>query len=133
MVLELITPDGRKTIRGVRSVVFQANDGQMGILPGHAPLICRVDAGMLIATLAESRECFATGSGMAHVDGSSMRLLLLELIPENEILRDAAWAALEAAEQALALPECASQPDLREHHLEQLRFARAQVELAKTR
>lgn len=129
MVLELITPDGRKTIRCVRSVLFQSNDGQMGILPGHASLICRVDAGMLIATLADDHERFATGSGVAHVDASCVRMLLHELVAEKDVQRDAAWAALEEAEKALASPECARQPELREQHLEQVRFARTQVEL----
>ena len=133
MLLEIVTPDDRKEIRGVRSVVMQTPDGQTTILPGHVPLICQVAAGVLVASLAENSQRFATGNGVAHVDGSRVRLLLHELVAENHIVADAAWAALEAAEKSLALPDCASQPDLRAQYLEQLQFAQAQLELKSSR
>jgi F-type H+-transporting ATPase subunit epsilon len=133
MLLEIVTPDGRNEIRGVRSVVFQTPDGQTNILPGHVPLICQVAAGVLVASVEENTQRFATGTGVAHVDGSRVRLLLHELIAEKNIVPDAAWAALEAAEKSLALPDCASLPELRAQYLEQLQFAQAQIELRSSR
>jgi F-type H+-transporting ATPase subunit epsilon len=46
-LLEIITPEETRLREKVEMVVLPAQDGQIGLLPGHAPLITALEAGMV--------------------------------------------------------------------------------------
>lgn len=128
LVLEMILPERRIEIRGLFSVVFQSADGELGILGGHAPLICEVRAGTLCAVRApHQRQRFVTGQGLARIDHDRVSLLLMELIEEDQIEEAAARKQLQRA-----LAEAALHPADSEDYEQQIRFAEAQLALAQT-
>jgi F-type H+-transporting ATPase subunit epsilon len=125
ITLNMILPDRRIELRGLLSVVFQSMDGELGILEGHAPLVCGARAGTLRAT-TESRHQhrYVMGEGLAHVSGDSIRLLLMDLIAEDEIDEAAARRLLQRA-RAEAAVSAAGDNDSEELVL----FAEAQLAL----
>jgi F-type H+-transporting ATPase subunit epsilon len=127
MVLEMILPDRRIEIHGLVSVVFQSGDGEIGILGGHAPLICEVRAGTLCAMQGhDRRQRFVTGQGLARIDKDRVCLLLMDLIEEDQIDEAAARRQLQRARAEAAL-----HPADGDDYEQQVRFAEAQLALVR--
>jgi F-type H+-transporting ATPase subunit epsilon len=127
MVLEIILPDRRVEIHGLFSVVFQSGDGEMGVLGGHAPLICEVRAGTLCAVQApHRRQRFVTGQGLARINHDRVSLLLMDLIEEDRIDEEAARRLVQRARAEAAL-----HPADGDDCEQQVRFAEAQLALAR--
>lgn len=129
LTLRIVTPEEQVELAHLKSVVFQTAGGEVGILPGHVAMICGVDVGVLTATAAEGRRRFVTGVGLARVCDDLVCVLLHELIAEEALDRDAAERALSDAEVAAGLREGAADPESRERHLQEIRFAQAQLAL----
>jgi F-type H+-transporting ATPase subunit epsilon len=127
--LRIVTPEEQVELEHLKSVVFQTAGGEVGILPGHVAMICRVDVGVLTATAGESRRQFVTGAGLARVCDDLVIVLLHELIAEEALDRDAAERALSDAEAAAGPREGATDLESRERNLLEIRFAQAQLAL----
>lgn len=126
LVLEMILPDRRIEILGLASVVFQSGDGEVGIMGGHAPLICELRAGTLSAMHdPHRRQRFVTGQGLARIDKDRISLLLMDLIEEDQIDEAAARRQLQRARAEAVL-----HPGDGEEYEQQVRFAEAQLALA---
>jgi F-type H+-transporting ATPase subunit epsilon len=127
LILEIILPDRRIEIHGLISVLFQSSNGQLGILVGHAPLICEVRAGTLCAVLnPQQRQRFVTGQGLARVDKDRVNLLLMDLIEEDQIDEAAARRQLQRARAEAAL-----HPSDGDDYEQQVHFAEAQLALVR--
>ena len=127
LVLEMILPDRRIDIRGLVSVVFQNSEGEVGVLAGHAPLICEVRAGTLCAEQdAQRRQRFVTGQGLARIDKDHVSLLLMDLIEEDQIDEAAARRQVQRARAEAAL-----HPADGDDYEQQVRFAEAQLALVR--
>jgi F-type H+-transporting ATPase subunit epsilon len=127
MVLEMILPDRRIEIHGLVAVVFQSGDGEIGVLGGHAPLICEVRAGTLCAMQGhDRRQRFVTGQGLARIDKDRVCLLLMDLIEEDQIDEAAARRQLQRARAEAAL-----HPADGDDYEQQVRFAEAQLALVR--
>ena len=99
--LDIVTPDKIVLSEDVAMVIARATDGDIGILPGHAPLI----AGLAIAPLRiikdESEMQVSVGGGFIEVQADKITVLAGSAeLPEN-IDVNRAQAALERAEQRL--------------------------------
>ncbi len=131
--LKIVLPDGLMEIGRLRSVVLQTPDGEIGILPGHLPIVGLLDIGLLVATTADRQERFVTGGGMLWVADDCVSVLLIDLIAEKDLDEAAAKRMLEDARAALAMHELASQPEAREERLKEARYAEAQLALLARR
>ena len=65
--LEIITPDQSIFKGAVTSLVIPAYEGYLGVLAGHAPFICSLQAGALIAGGEGTNLYWAIGGGLAEV------------------------------------------------------------------
>ncbi len=65
--VRIITPERIAFEDEADSVVATAYDGQLGILPGHAPMVVALGIGELRVRTAEKFEWFAVGEGFLHV------------------------------------------------------------------
>ncbi|MGD7652960.1 MAG: FoF1 ATP synthase subunit delta/epsilon [Verrucomicrobiales bacterium] len=129
ITLKIELPDGPIVIDRLKSVILQAPDGEMGILPGHLPLVGLVDVGILTAVAADSRERFVTGSGMLWVADDRVTVLLLDLVAEKDIDAAAAKQLLADATAALATHEFAGREEACKELTADARFAEAQLAL----
>jgi len=91
--LVLVTPEKTLIDRSVRSLRFPLFDGQIGVLPGRAPLIGRLGTGELkIDGAADSERLFIDG-GFVQIKGSVVTVLTNRALLISEI--DAAKAEQE--------------------------------------
>jgi F-type H+-transporting ATPase subunit epsilon len=107
LLLEIVTPEARVYSETVDTVVIPTVEGEVGILPGHIPLVTQVGAGELRATRAGVTELLVVGGGFAQVSGERVSILADSAIEAEKIDENAAADAMKRAEAALtagALP-----------------------------
>jgi F-type H+-transporting ATPase subunit epsilon len=97
--LEIVSPEKLLLSRSVDMVVIPAAEGEMGVLPAHAPMIVLLrggtirlyDGGSVTATL------FVSG-GFAEVTPERCTVLANEVLPVSEVSLNVARARLEDAQ-----------------------------------
>jgi F-type H+-transporting ATPase subunit epsilon len=105
--LELVTLTGTKFDDEVYEVVLPTLDGQIGVLPGHMPLISVATSGVISVRRKpkdpdSSREFFATNGGVIEVTGDTLRVIVDEADHADEINESEAEAAHKRALQMKA-------------------------------
>jgi F-type H+-transporting ATPase subunit epsilon len=101
LTLEIVTPEARVYSDTIETVVIPTVEGEIGILPGHIPLLTQVAAGELRVTKAGRTEFLAVGNGFAEIDGDKVSVLAESAIDEAKIDEDAVAKAQARAEESL--------------------------------
>src|SRR5262249_42946224 len=93
----LVTPERAVMADTVDFVALPMYDGELGVLPGRAPLIGRLGPGELRVRQGQTtRRCFVDG-GFAQVRNDVVTVLTSRALKVEEIDVGAARAALESA------------------------------------
>src|SRR5919106_5363158 len=100
--LDVITPERRLLSEQADSVTVPGLGGELGILPGHTPLISQLQTGVLSYTQGGATKRLLVSGGFVEV--SDDRVAVLADLAERPEEIDAARARLEReqAEKALA-------------------------------
>ncbi len=99
--LSVVTPD-REVIRDtVGGVTIPGNNGYLGILPGHAPLLTQLAAGEVTYTQEGAHRFLAVSTGFAEVLPDRVTILAQAAERVDEIDRERARRARERAEERL--------------------------------
>ena len=131
--LEIITPDKRAFEAEVSTVVLPTPEGEVGILPGHLPLIIRLKPGELKLTRDGVEEHIAVDIGFVKVANDRVSVLTEAAIDVQEIDLEAVEAAAERAAVAIQKAKDDDADPAEYEHFENItRFAIAQ-RLAKGR
>ncbi len=101
LTLEIVTPEAKVYSDTIDSVVIPTVEGEIGVLPGHIPLLTQVAHGELRVTKGTSTQMLAVGGGFAQIDGDRVRVLAEHAITEEKIDEHAVEAALKRAEEEL--------------------------------
>ncbi len=101
LTLEIVTPEARVYTDTVDTVVIPTVDGEIGILPGHIPLLTQVADGELHVTKGHETQGLVVCGGFAQIDGDRVKVLTEFAIDEAEIDPQAAAHAMQRAQQAL--------------------------------
>jgi F-type H+-transporting ATPase subunit epsilon len=97
MELEIVTPERQLVCEAVTEAQIPAEEGYIGILPGHAPLLSMLGSGFLgYKTQAGQRRSLAVHGGFVEVLPDHVRVLANLAEPAEEI--DLERARAEAAE-----------------------------------
>jgi F-type H+-transporting ATPase subunit epsilon len=99
--LEIVTPDARVYSDTIDTVVIPTVEGEVGILPGHIPLLTQVEHGELRVTKGNETLWLAVSGGFAEVEGDRVHVLAEHAITESGIDEKAVEEALKRAEQQL--------------------------------
>jgi F-type H+-transporting ATPase subunit epsilon len=105
LTLEIVTPEARVYSESVDTVVIPTVEGEIGILPGHIPLVAQVGAGELRATKGNVTQLLIVGGGFAQVTGEKVSILAENAIQEDKIDEHAVEDAMKRAEDALKTKE----------------------------
>jgi F-type H+-transporting ATPase subunit epsilon len=94
----VVTPEGKALECDALSAVFPAYDGEMGILPHHAPLLTLVGIGLFRAKTArgETKRLYIDG-GFAQVTGDKLTLLTERARKLEDLDAETAATLLEEA------------------------------------
>ena len=101
LTLEIVTPAARVYSDTIDTVVIPTLEGEIGILPGHIPLLTQVDAGELRVTKAGHTQALVVGAGFAQIEKDKVSVLTESAIDEEKIDANAAEDAMRRAEEAL--------------------------------
>jgi F-type H+-transporting ATPase subunit epsilon len=101
LTLEIVTPEDRVYSDTVDTVVIPTLEGEIGILPGHIPLLTQVADGELRVTKGTETKGLVVGSGFAQIDGDRVKILAEFAINEAQIDEKAAEKAIQRAEESL--------------------------------
>lgn len=130
LALEIVSPEKLLLSKPVDLVVIPAAEGEMGVLPNHAPMIVLLRSGTIRLTTggAVTDTLFITG-GFAEITPTRVTVLATEATPVAELSRDAAQARLAAADAAYAAADKMNIAAL-DAAMEAQQAARAMVEAA---
>lgn len=105
LTLEIVTPSARVYSDTIDSVVIPTIDGEIGILPGHVPLLTVMDHGELRVSKDGKVTNVIIGGGFAQVSGDKVSILAENAIDEEKIDVNAVENALKRAEDDLKKAE----------------------------
>ncbi len=105
LTLEIVTPEARVYSDTVDTVVIPTVEGEIGILPGHIPLLTQVELGDLRVTKNGVVHHLAVGGGFVQVEGDRVSVLAEHAMKEELIDESAVEKAVARAQEALATKE----------------------------
>ncbi len=101
LTLEIVTPEAKVYSDTIDSVVIPTVNGEIGVLPGHIPLLTQVNDGELRVAKGHETLVLAVSGGFAQIDGEKVRVLAEHAITEEKIDEAAVEVALKRAEQEI--------------------------------
>ena len=101
LTIEIVTPENRVYNDTIDTVVIPTLEGEIGILPGHIPLLTQVADGELRVTKGSETKALVVGVGFAEIEGDRVKILAEFAINEAQIDEEAAEKAIQRAEEAL--------------------------------
>ncbi|MFC0410784.1 ATP synthase F1 subunit epsilon [Roseomonas elaeocarpi] len=128
--LELVSPEKLLLSRPVEMATIPAWEGDMGILPGHSPMVVALKGGIIRVREngAETERLFVMG-GFAEITPERVTVLADEATPVTELSRAEAESRLSEAEAALTA--AAAEPEaVRDRVMDRLLAARAMRDAA---
>lgn len=107
ITFQLVSLDGVKFSEDVYEVILPTMDGDIGVLPGHMPLISVAKAGAISVRREANHpddmmEFFAISGGAIEVSGNTLRVLVDEADDSAEINEAEAREAMERAQKLKA-------------------------------
>lgn len=104
---QLVSLDGVKFDEEVYEITLPTMDGEIGVLPGHMPLISVAESGVILVRRRaqdrdDMRDVFAISGGAIEVSGNSLRVLVDEADNSDEISEEEAKEAMERAKKMKA-------------------------------
>jgi F-type H+-transporting ATPase subunit epsilon len=100
--LEIVTPEGKIFSDDVELVTLPGIDGEMGIFPGHVPLMTQLAAGEVIVRKAGQDSYLAVSDGFVEITGDHVAILADMAIRAENIEEVKAEEARRRAEARLA-------------------------------
>ena len=101
--LELVSPEKLLLSRPVEMATIPAAEGEMGVLPGHAPMIVALRGGVIVVREGgQVTERLFVGGGFAEITAGRVTILADEVTPVANLSRAAAERRITEAEAALA-------------------------------
>ena len=103
--LDIVTPERMVYSKDVNMVIARATDGDLGVLPGHIPLIAGLAVWPLRILTEEGEVQVSVSGGFIEVQPTKITILASSAELPEEIDIDRAMAARERAEKLLAAKE----------------------------
>jgi len=99
--LEVVTPEAVTTSEDVDSVLIPGEEGELGVLPLHMPLLTQLAPGELRYVKAGEEVRLAVGQGFVEITPTSVSVLTDMAIREADIDESAAEEAVRRAQEAM--------------------------------
>ena len=96
--LEIVTPEARVFSDEVDSELLPGAEGELGVLPQHAPLVTTLKPGELRYTKSSKVQEYCVGEGLVEITGGSVRVLTDIALDESGIDETHVQEALARAE-----------------------------------
>ena len=131
MKLEIVTPERRVVDETVDAVTVPTQNGEIGILPAHAPLISQLKAGVLSYSKGAATTKLVVSGGFLEVGADRISILADTAETADEINAATARAEREQIERAMTNFDGSAEEMQAEQ--EKLERAEARLQLAAGR
>lgn len=101
MQFDLISPERRYASLEVTAVDLPASEGDMTAMPDHAALIATLKPGLVKAHGDSGVEEFLVTGGFVEVTAESAIVLAEQVLPKDEVTREAIETLVNAAEESV--------------------------------
>ncbi|GGJ03178.1 ATP synthase F1 subunit epsilon [Neoroseomonas lacus] len=129
--LEFVSPEKLLLSRPVEMASLPAAEGEMGVLPGHAPMIVALRGGVIsVQEGGQTTERLFVAGGFAEVTPTRVTILADDATPVAQLSRADAEARIAECEAALAAAQDGT-PEKRDAAMDRLLSARAMLEAAE--
>ena len=132
LTLEIVTPEARVYSDTIDSVVIPTTSGEIGVLPGHVPLLTQIEDGELRVTKNGQTHWLVVGGGFAEIESDRVHVLAEHAITAEKIDENAVEAAMKRAEQQLK-DAAHLDPNEQENLQKMVRFSGVQLALKRRR
>jgi F-type H+-transporting ATPase subunit epsilon len=126
--LEIVTPTGPVYSQDVDMVTLPGKEGEMGILPQHAPLITQIGSGEIIAQRGKDADRILITTGIADITATRVAIITVFATDESSIDENSAEEARKRAEarlkEKLSPEETALLQASLTHSVNQIKFKR---------
>ncbi len=123
--LAIVTPEKEALAMEADEVVAPGINGEVGLLPGHVPLITALRPGLMTVHSGGKKTVLAVSMGYAEVDGDTVTILTDSCEASNEVDLERAKAELAEAQKKLD----GIGPEQADFALQQKRLMRAQARI----
>jgi F-type H+-transporting ATPase subunit epsilon len=123
--LEFVSPENVLFSGDVDQVDLPGTEGDMGILPGHAPLVTTLRPGIVTIFLQNRREPVVVIGGFAEVGPNGLTVLADKAVARADFDMASLAAEIKDAEEDVADAKDDAQRDKLARHLEQLKSLQA--------
>ena len=96
MKLEIVAPLGKIYEGEVKEITLPGEDGEFGVLDGHAPLVSTLKAGVIDIKKDSGEELVAINWGYVEVTPESVNIIVDEAVPLSSVGHDIADAVAKA-------------------------------------
>ena len=96
MKLEIVAPLGKIYEGDVKEITLPGEDGEFGVLEGHAPLVSTLKAGVIDIKKDNGEELVATNWGYIEVSPDKTNIIVDEAVPLSSEGHDIADAVAKA-------------------------------------
>ena len=124
LLLEIVTPDRALVREEVDEVVVPGAEGELGILPGHTPLLATLKVGELWYRQGSEKHYLAVAFGFVEILPDRVTILAQIAEKAGDVDVERAERARRRAEERLALPMTTSPRELD--------FERARIAMMKS-
>ena len=132
LTLEIVTPEAKVYSDTVDSVVIPTVQGEIGVLPGHIPLLTQIELGELRVLKGSEVHWLAISGGFAQIDGDRVRILAEHAITEEKIDETAVETAMKRAEHEIREAKDMD-PNQYEHLQSLIRYTGTQLAVKRRR
>jgi F-type H+-transporting ATPase subunit epsilon len=132
LTLEIVTPEGRVYADTIDTVIIPTTEGEIGILPGHIPLLTPIAEGELAVTKDSRISWLAVSGGFAEIEADRVHILAERAISVEKIDEKAVEEAMKRAQQELEDAK-SRDPQQYEHLQELIRYSGVQLDVKRRR
>jgi len=98
---DLVSPERRLASLQVRAVQIPGADGDMTVMPDHAPLITTLRPGLLTVEAPEGVSEYIVFGGFAEIGAEGVSVLAERALPKGELTRDELETMITEAREAV--------------------------------
>ena len=102
MQFDLVSPERSLASFEASSVQVPGAQGDMTVMPGHAPVITTLRPGILMVEAAGQTHAYVVSGGFAEVTGSGLSVLAEKAIPKGDVRQDDFDGLFDAAQASYA-------------------------------
>jgi len=101
MQFDLVSPERQLVSKAVDEVQIHGSDGDMTVLPHHAPLITTLRPGLVRVMDRDGERDYVVTGGFAEIDGDSISVLAEQAVAREDMTREQMKAMVDEATERL--------------------------------